>query len=77
MSSEKINKNGITYAGLLRGTTGAASAMINAELAQSNKYKFSDQLLGGLATTVAEMEGMSGKELANLIDTNEKKGIKD
>ena len=50
--------------------------MINAELAQSNKYKFSDQLLGGLATTVAKMEGMSGKELANLIDTNEKKESK-
>lgn len=54
-SSEKINKNGITYAGVLRETTGAASAMINAELAQNNKYDFSDQLIGGLATSIAEI----------------------
>ena len=53
--SERINKNSPEFAGLLRGTVSATVAAVNAELAQKNKYSWSDSFWGGLASTAVEV----------------------
>ena len=53
--SERINKNSPELAGILRGTVSATAAAVNAELAQKNKYSWSDSFWGGLTTTAVEV----------------------
>lgn len=53
--SERLDKNGIDVAPLLRSSVGFASAEINAELSQHNKYDFGSMILGTLATTAGEI----------------------
>ncbi len=53
-SSERINKNSPELSGFMRESVSATSALVNAELAQRNKYSWSTSFVGGLTTSFVE-----------------------